>query len=233
VQLLSFPYAGGNAFSYRELGEHLPSSIALTTAELPGRGARTGEPTARRMTALVDGLFAEWSGKLTPPYGLYGHSMGAIVAYEFAQRAAAQGRPPVALIVSGRQAPSIPELRQRYLLPSPEFRAMLRDLGGCPPAVLESPELMDYFEPILRADFEVVETHVHTPRPPLDVPIVVAIGDDDDTSVANAQQWERETTCGIELVRFSGDHFFIHRHWPDISGLIRRALIGVPEPARG
>ncbi len=179
------------------------------------------------MAPLVDILFAEWRPQLIVPYALYGHSMGALVAFEFAHRAVIAGFPPAMLIVSGRAAPSVPERRQRYCLPSPQFRTMLRDLGGFPPGVLESEDLMDFFEPILRADFEVIETHACISRPKLDVPITVAIGDHDDATVETARLWELETTRGTQLTVFRGDHFFIQQHSGAMAQLIAGALTGI------
>ncbi len=178
------------------------------------------------MDALVTLLFDELRPALGADYALFGHSLGASVAYELARRIAAVPglAPPRQLIVSGRAAPSVPERRFRHQLGRDAFRQMLRDLGGCPPGVLESDDLMEYFEPILRADFELVETHAPAPGAPLAVPILALIGDADDVTRADAEAWQQETTQPLEIVSFPGDHFFVLQRWPEIGALMSRRL---------
>src|ERR1019366_1340812 len=97
-------------------------------------------------------------------YALFGHSMGATLAYLCLLRIRRAGLPlPEALILSGKSAPTIASKDMRYLLPRAEFVAMLHNMGGCSPEILQEEELLDYFEPILRADFQAVETWQHRP----------------------------------------------------------------------
>ena len=104
------------------------------------------------------------------------------------------------------------------------FFEELRELGGCPPQILEDAELLAYFEPILRADFEAVETWEPAPESPLDIPFTVVIGRDDDISEQSARQWGVETTMPLQLHQFSGDHFFLQHHWPEIMTIIAHRL---------
>lgn len=194
--------------------------------ELPGRGRRGLEPLCTSLDDLADDVSRQIEQRgVTRPYALYGHSMGALLAFLAAHRLRAAGfARPQALFLSGSSAPSAREVRRRHLLPPAEFKTMLRELGGCPPQVLDDPELLDFFEPILRADFKAVETWQRSDRPPLDIPLVVMSGLEDDSDAGDAGGWASETTAECRLLEFSGDHFFILRHWDQIGATIQRQL---------
>jgi len=228
MHLFCIPYAGGNAWSYRALERSVSPGITLEGLELPGRGRRGLEPLCASLEDLADDVFRQIAQRgMTSRYALYGHSMGALLALLAAQRIRAAGLArPEALFLSGSSAPAARQVRQRHLLPPAEFKTMLRDLGGCPPQVLDDPELLDFFEPILRADFKAVETWRRSDQAPLDIPLVVMSGKDDDSDAGDAGGWAAETTAGCRLMEFSGDHFFILQHWDEIGATIQRQLIG-------
>jgi len=236
MHLFCIPYAGGNAWSYRALERSLSPAVTLEGLELPGRGRRGLEPLCASLEELADDVFRQIQQRgLTGPYALYGHSMGALLAFLAAQRIRAAGfARPQALFLSGSSAPAAREVRRRHLLPPAEFKTMLRELGGCPPQVLDDPELLDFFEPILRADFKAVETWQRGDQPPLDIPLVVMSGLEDDSDAGDAGGWASETTAECRLLEFSGDHFFILRHWDQIGATIQRQLTAatVPPPLK-
>lgn len=226
VTLYCLPYAGGNSFSYRPLEACCPPHLKVAGVELPGRGRRAGETLRHCLEELADDVFqqlrpAVGSGR----YALFGHSMGAALAYLTLRRIRRAGLAlPEALIVSGKSAPGVAEKKTRHLMPRPEFVQMLHELGGCPPEILQEEELLDYFEPILRADFRAVETWQPRPEAPLAVPLVVLHGRDDEVTRDEAAAWACETSAPFQLHEFDGDHFFIQRHWAQIAALIGAAL---------
>jgi surfactin synthase thioesterase subunit len=227
MRLFCFPFAGGNAYSYRKIEAHLPASIRPIPVELPGHGRRASEPLQTQLMELVADALAQLQGMLKGSYAFFGHSMGASIAHELARRIVREGlTPPRHLFLSGRQAPSVPEKHHRWDLPKEEFLEMLRSLGGCPPEVLESEELMELFEPILRADFEAVETHVRKPATPIDIPISVFIGKRDEVTPEEAWYWQEETTQDVAIFCFPGDHFFLFDHSQEIADLIALSLVG-------
>lgn len=228
MHLFCIPYAGGNAWSYRALAPFLSPGITLEGLELPGRGRRGLEPLCGSLDDLAADVVRQIEQRaVTGAYALYGHSMGALLAYLAAQRMRAAGLAmPRSLFLSGSSAPASREVRRRHLLSPPEFKAMLRDLGGCPPQVLDDPELLDFFEPILRADFKAVETWQHREQPPLDIPLTVMSGTSDHSDAGDTGGWASETTAECRLLEFSGDHFFILNHWGEIGATIQRQLIG-------
>ncbi len=228
MKLFCIPYAGGNAWSYRALEPALASGITLEGLELPGRGRRAQEPLSTSLEELADDLFQQICQRAaTSRYAIYGHSMGALLAFLTAHRIRSAGlAQPDALFVSGSDAPASRQQHQRHLLPLPQFLTMLRELGGCPPQVLEDRELLNYFEPILRADFTAVETWARRDQPPLTLPLVVMVGTADDTAVADAADWALETTASCRVHEFGGDHFFILDHWDAVGATIQQQLLG-------
>lgn len=228
MHLFCIPYAGGNAWSYRALERFVSPGITLEGLELPGRGRRGLEPLRASLDELADDVFRQIEARgVTGPYAIYGHSMGALIAYLVAQRIRRAGlKSPAALFLSGSSGPSALPVRTRHLLAKAEFVTMLRELGGCPPQVLDDAELLDFFEPILRADFKAVETWKPDGATPLDVPFVVMSGDRDEVTLAEANAWAAETTAPCQVLEFSGDHFFILQHWEAIGAAIQRQLLG-------
>lgn len=198
----------------------------MSGVELPGRGRRAGEALCYSLEELADDAFAQLRENLGKGrYALFGHSMGAALAYLCLLRIRRAGLPlPEALFLSGKAAPDVVQDKGRHRLPRPEFLEMLRAMGGCPPEILQHQELIDYFEPILRADFQAIETWRHLPEEPLQLPLVVMVGRDDEVTRNKAAAWS-QVTCGeFRMHEFDGDHFFIQRHWERIAALIGATL---------
>ncbi|MDC7787039.1 alpha/beta fold hydrolase [Rhodoplanes sp. TEM] len=213
LDLICFHYAGGNAAVFRRWDERLPAWISVRPIELPGHGARMGEPPLADPEALVAQLAAELIGAQHRPFALLGHSFGAALAFRVALAAERAGRPPAHLFVSGRHAPSFAgRLRPRIGLSDAALLAELRFLGGTPDEALASTELMALMGPIIRADFVASELMTRAPRTdavacPLDV-----IGADDDQEVDHREldRWRAHTTGAFTLTVMPGRHFFIH-----------------------
>lgn len=228
MKLFLFPFAGGSAYSYRGIERFLAPGISVVPLEPPGRGKRLDEPCLDSLDLMIDDLLRVIAKSLDGPFAFFGHSMGASLAHLLARRLMANALPvPRWLFISGREAPSVkkPEV-PIYTLPREEFFKELRELGGCPPEILDHPELMEFYEPILKSDFKAVETHAHLQGPRLNVPITVMIADQDDVSMEEARLWQQETSKELSVVCFPGDHFFIFRHWREIGKAISSSLLG-------
>jgi len=146
------------------------------------------------------------------PFAFFGHSMGALISYEVARMLRWEhGLRPMALMVSGRRAPHLPDRRPpTYQLPEAEFIQELRRLNGTPKEVLESSELMEIMMPLLRADFEAVETYEYQPGPLLDCAISAFGGSEDpDVSQADVEAWGEHTSSEFKCKIMAGDHFFL------------------------
>ncbi|AUX39241.1 thioesterase [Sorangium cellulosum] len=211
LRLFCFPYAGGSASAYSAWWRELPASVELCTIKLPGREARLREPPFQRLTPLVGALSAALGPWLTKPFALYGHSLGALVAFELARALRRRGAPlPRHLLVSGRRAPHLPMGEAFHALPDPEFVAWIRRMGGTPDEVLREPELMELFLPVLRADVAVNEAEPFVAEAPLDCPITAFGGVvDERASPAELEAWRELTRGSFRVEMFPGGHFFL------------------------
>lgn len=213
LRLFCFPYAGGGAPVFRGWGGLFPPEIHVVPVHLPGRGNRFTEAPLTRADALVEQLAEELKPYMDMPFAFFGHSMGAMLAFELTRRLHALSRPlPEILLVSGRRAPQRPsDKRPLHALPEKEFQDELRSLNGTPEEILQHPELMELFAPILRADFEVCETYAFGGCDPLDVPISAFGGlEDPDVSRDDLQAWKEHTRGTFRLRMFPGGHFFLN-----------------------
>lgn len=213
IRLFCFPYAGGGASVFRGWSAAAPPEIHVLPVHVPGRGNRFVEPALTRCDDLVEQLAGELEPFLDAPFAFFGHSMGAMVAFELTRRLRALGKPlPEHLLVSGRRAPQRPsDRRPLHALPEGEFRDELRSLNGTPEEILEHPELMELFAPILRADFELCETYAFRDDAPLDIPFSVFGGlEDPDVGRDDLMAWKDHTRGPFKLRMFPGGHFFLN-----------------------
>lgn len=229
VNLVCFPYAGGGAQLFNSWHTALPTGeIQVCAVQYPGRGSRVQEKAFTDCSALVDAFLPHLLPILNKPFALFGHSMGAIVAFEVARRLQTEhGLQPERLIVSGRRAPQIPMTdRLTYNLPDAEFTEELRRLNGTPTEVLDHPELMQLMIGIIRADFTLTQTYRYLPGPQLTCPMSVFGGlGDTDVSREHLEAWCELTSSGCSLRMFEGDHFFIQTNPAPLLKTIREQLL--------
>jgi medium-chain acyl-[acyl-carrier-protein] hydrolase len=162
------------------------------------------------------------------PYALYGHSMGATIAFELARELNRRHwAPPQHLFVSGRRAPQSPRTEPKtFNLPDDEFIAELRRLNGTPSEVLENPELLELFMGLLRADFELVETYQYHPAEQLSCPITVYGGlHDKEVPAESCQAWKEQTSARCNVRMVSGDHFFVRNPMQDFMSAFRSDVL--------
>ena len=213
VRLFCFPYAGGGTAVFRAWQDHLPEWIEVCPILLPGREDRLREPPIDRLASLIARLSDAIRPYLDRPFAFFGHSMGAIVAFELArQLRAEQGPAPAILFVSGRGAPRTKTSRSPiHQLPDDAFVRELHRLQGTPEQVLCNQELMQLLLPALRADFALIERYAYADQSPLDCPICAFGGREDiDVSEAALDAWRHESRSMFRLQLFPGDHFFLH-----------------------
>ena len=225
LRLFCFPYAGGGATTYRTWGHEMPPEIEVCPVQLPGREQRLREKPFTRMAPLVEALAEALDPLFDLPFAFFGHSMGAVIAYELAHRLR-PARSPIQLLVSARRPPQLPREDATWTLPRDEFRARLREMDGTPQEVLEHEELMELMEPLLRADFELNDTYEPPERPPLELP-VTAFGGIGDAEVPRETlaAWGELTTGPFRLRMFPGGHFYLHRQTAPLVAAVSEALL--------
>lgn len=234
LRLFCFPYAGGSALTYRGWAQGLPEKIEVCAVQLPGRGNRLHEPSFTHHSPLIESLAHALFPFFDRPFAFFGHSMGAVLAYELSRRLRAEHRlEPLQLFVSGRRAPHIPKLDPpTYNLPEPEFVAELKRLGGTPQEVFTHPELMQLTLPLLRADFCLTETYRYLPGEPLNCSIA-AFGGLRDKEVRRAylEGWRSHTRAAFSLQMLNGDHFFINSEQTLLLHLLSQKLRRLAGPS--
>ena len=212
VRLLCLPYAGSGVLTYHGWSRALPDGIEVCPLQLPGRDNRIQEQPFTAAEPLVEAAGSALAAELTVPVALFGHSMGAILAFELAHWFRRElGVEPVRLFVSAADPPERRLLRERiHDLPEPDFLARLGELGGTPHAILAQPELRELLLPALRADFALCDAYRYRERQPLACPITV-FGGTADPLVDPTQLggWARQTHGRCDVVILPGGHFFL------------------------
>jgi medium-chain acyl-[acyl-carrier-protein] hydrolase len=226
LRLFCFPYAGGPAAMFREWSEKLNPGIEVWSVEYPGHGMRRFETPISQLSQLADALLPELRQELVSPFAFFGHSMGAIVAFEILKRLATESGPqPACFFVSACYPPWKRKRRAPiHDLPEPEFIAELRLLGGTPEELLANPDLAQLLLPALRADFEVAQTYYHS-TDKLRCPIFAYGGlNDPEASREDLSEWN--SVCETSCVRmFPGDHFFLHSAAENLMQVLARDFL--------
>ena len=230
-RLFCLPYAGGSASVFRDWPDRLPQSVEVCAIQLPGRETRLKEPVFTRLPPLVQELAQALLPSLDRPFALFGHSVGALVAFELARHLRAQYRMrPVHLWAAACPAPQVPDADAPiHTLPEADFRERLRRFNGTPADVLEHEELMAMVGPILRADFALRETYAYVSDAPLDCPITVFGGvQDREVSEAALWAWQEQTSRSFRVRMLRGNHFFVHSSQTDLVQAVYADLMLYP-----
>ncbi len=213
LRLFCFHYAGGSSNIFRSWQSHMPSDVEVVGVELPGHGKRLTESCHTDLPDLVENVGAEIHNYLDVPFAFFGHSMGALISFELARLLRKYALPqPRHLFLSAHKAPHMPrESDPIHALPDFQFVKRLVELNGTPKAVMENEELRALFLPLLRADFKVCETYRFKNSLPLNIPMTVFGGrNDEEVGLASLRAWEEHTTGPFYVQLCEGDHFFIN-----------------------
>lgn len=230
--LFCIPYAGGSAAEYKDWQQSMDPSIAVVPVELPGRGTRANEPMYATMEEAARDLceFVQHHND-GRPYAIYGHSMGAILAFEAARllRHRNADDSPLLLFVSGRNPPHVPRREGAALLHELDDEAFMDEIikfGGFPEDLLAHRNLFRLFLPMLRGDYVVSEQYEFREDPAmLDCPVSVLYGTKDHSYPEVMSQWQRYTTGQCTLQGYEGGHFFIHDYKAQVVGRINRQVL--------
>lgn len=235
LRLFCFPYAGGGASVFRSWGEALSPAVDVCAVQLPGRESRIGEPAYRRIGPLTQALADAIEPHLDRPFAFFGHSMGALVAFELAKCLRGRSRPqPARLLLAAFRAPQLsnPNIKI-YHLPDEVLKVVLRT-DGASQLVLRNEELMQAMLPTLRADFELCDTYEYAPQAPLDCPISIFGGlEDVRVGISDLEGWRIHTSMTSSLSMLPGSHFFVHSAQQLLLAEIARILNIADQPEGG
>lgn len=231
LALVCLPYAGGGSATFRGWQQHA-RLLDVVPAHLPGRDSRFGEPPFRSIETAVEALI-EAVSMLDREFALFGHSMGALMAFEVARRLDAVGNERLRQVfISGCRPPQAPPLAPVHDLPTPELLRYVAQLGGLPADVLELTELLELMLPTLRADFAIVDTYRYTEGPAFSYPMHVLHGDaDPHCGRAEALGWAQHTRATFNVSEHRGNHFFPFNDPSPIVKTMERVLLPIRRPS--
>jgi medium-chain acyl-[acyl-carrier-protein] hydrolase len=215
LRLFCFHHAGGSPTLFHAWKDRLPEQIELWVVRLPGRGDRASESPFKRIAPVVQEVSEALVPFLNEPFAFYGHSMGAAIAFETARLVRRRhGAQPTRLLVSSCQAPQrLYFALPTYDLPEADFIEELRSLKTTPQPLFDDPRLLMMMLPMIRADVELLQTYEYLADAPLDCPITVFGGlQDQVVRLAGLMGWRKQTTAQANLHLLPGDHFFINSY---------------------
>jgi surfactin synthase thioesterase subunit len=228
AQLVCFPHAGGSASYFRPMADLLGPHLRLSAVQYPGRQDRRRERLLPTIGELADQTYrALAAGFGDHPVAFFGHSMGAIVAFEVGRRMERErGSGPVMLFASGRLPPSRCAQTAIHRLGDQQLAEVMGSMGGTDAKLLLDPELRAMVLPAIRNDYRAIETYRYAPGSDLSCPIIAMIGDDDPgVTPADAADWAQHTTGPFQLRVFRGGHFYLADHAREVAELVSDSLL--------
>lgn len=226
ARLVCFPHAGGSASFYLPVSAALESDCDVVALQYPGRQDRRHEPNVEDIGALADRIAPVLEPLFDRPVVFFGHSMGAILAFEVTRRLADRGHTPAKLFASGRRAPSTRRTENVHQRDDNGIVAEMKAMSGTDAQVLGDEELLRMVLPAIRSDYRAIETYAPVDAT-VDCPITALVGDaDPKTTVPEAEAWNAHTTATFELRVFNGGHFFLSPRAAEVIAVVREALRG-------
>jgi surfactin synthase thioesterase subunit len=219
ARLVCFPHAGGSASFFHPVSVHFSPGTDVVSLQYPGRQDRRLEACVEDIGKLADRIADELAALSTKPTVFFGHSMGAVLAFETAHRLEEAGtNPPATVVASGRRAPSTTRDDRVHERDDRGLIAELRLLNGTDSAVFGDDELLQLALPAIRGDYTAVETYRCEPGRRIAAPIAVLTGDHDPkTTLPEAEAWREHTSGGCTVRVFPGGHFFLADHQAEVN----------------
>jgi len=227
LRIFCFPYAGGGASIYSRWELAMPLEVDLCIAQLPGRENRRHENAFRSFSLLINVLSEEITPLLNKPYVLFGHSMGALICFELARKLRETNNElPMHIFLSGLAPPkSVDKSEFSYnIMCDSDVIDLLDRINGTPKEILKDRELLEVFLPVVKADFELLNSYFFVAQNPLECPITSYHGINDNIPISEISNWTNQTKKGFKIKIFQGDHFFINSSRDSVLTALRADL---------
>lgn len=234
ARLICFPHAGGSASYFHPLSARFAPDVDVVALQYPGRQDRRHEPCVTDIGELADLITAEITALDGGPTVFFGHSMGAVLAFEVLCRLEQRDGPgPRALIASGRRGPSTHRTERVSEQNDEALLREIRKLNGTSNTLLADEDVLRMALPSLRADYQAIEAYRCPPERQIHAPITALTGDvDPKTTLVEVAVWASHTLGDFRVKTFPGGHFFLQDHQDAVSEEISKVLTTVTAPAR-
>ncbi|MBU3068164.1 alpha/beta fold hydrolase [Nocardia sp. NEAU-G5] len=222
VRLVCFPHAGGSASFFFPVSAAMPAAVDVLGVQYPGRQDRRTDPCIADIGTLADEITDALTAWIDRPLAFFGHSMGAVVAFEVARRLEQRtGIRLIGLYASARRAPSRHRIENVHTRDDRALVTELRALSGTDTALLGDDEVLRMILPAIRSDYTAIETYRCPADAVIGSPITALVGDaDPKTTVAEARDWARHTRAAFDIQVFPGGHFYLVEHRAAVIGIL-------------
>jgi surfactin synthase thioesterase subunit len=229
IQLVCLPHAGGSASFYFPMSQALAPAVDVLCVQYPGRQDRRDEPGITEIGAYADALISQILPWTDRPLAFFGHSMGAVLAFEVTRRLERDhGVTPVRIFASGRRSPASHRHETVHLRDDDGVVEEMRELSGTDGRILGDEEILRMVLPAIRTDYTAIENYRASAEDSVQAPITVLTGDADPrTSSEEAEAWAAHTSGAFDIHRFPGGHFFLANHQEQILKIVSEELTAV------
>lgn len=226
MRLFCFPYAGGGASVFKDWHQSLNTEFEIIAIRLPGRESRFNEEPINSLSLLVDFLYHNILSLMDKPFIFFGHSNGALVCFELSRLLQRKKKPmPDRIILSAKCPPHISrDVKNISQLPDAEFLTELHNMSGTPIEILQNHELMELLIPMLRADFSLSENFHYENDITLKCSATLFYGQQDKITIEQIMAWQDLFLKPVQVIAFSGGHFFIDEQRPQVLNKINQVL---------
>lgn len=230
MNAILFHHAGGDKYAFRKVQQWLLPEVKSIAVELPGRSDRYTEPLLHTIRSAAEDIYQQVLPHLNAPFFFVGNSMGSVFAFLLTLRLEAEYKPlPQHIFLASRLSPDAYQNEPNCIgIPSEDFWKVVQQYDGVPPQLLEHKELKEFYEPVLRADFEILQQYNESFETiqPISVPVSILFGKTDTKNITaeKAKGWRKFTTSDFDCTAFEGGHFFLYEN-ENVAEFIKQKVI--------
>ncbi len=226
TRLICFHHAGGSTNQYLNLLKPWKDQLEIWVLDLPARAFRSKEPAITKMDDLITLLINQLADLPPKPTRLFGHSMGALIAYELSCHCKKQANPIEIqkLGISGLAAPSNENLRNKKIiseLPEDEFLSEIEKYSPMPDMVKKENSSLKFFLEVARNDMKLIESYKNSNTDILNIPSYIFSGSEDlQVPVESLTQWQKLITLAHPPYIYAGGHFYLFSHLSEVFNIM-------------